>query len=212
MAAGDAGGAGQAGAAPAILERGFSARIMSGIEVRRIAIFGTESTGKTSLAERLALHFGEPWSREFAREFWDRHDGTIGPSDLDAIGRGQITNEEEAAAAATRVVFCDTELITCTLWNDVLFPGACPAWVREEAEVRAKRFARYLLCDADVPFVPDPQRCFPDDEAREQARRLWRHALVSRQLPFVEIGGDWPERERTAIAAVEEILRGASGR
>jgi HTH-type transcriptional regulator, transcriptional repressor of NAD biosynthesis genes len=177
-------------------------------DVKRIAIFGTESTGKTSLAQRLAEHFGEPWSAEFAREFWDAHDGKISATDLDAIGRGQIANEDTAAARARRVVFCDTDLITCTLWNDALFPGACPAWVRDQADERAKGFARYLLCDADVPFVTDVQRCFPDGEAREYARKIWRDALISRDLPHVEIRGDWPERERAAIAAVEKVLSG----
>lgn len=181
--------------------------MMDVIPVSRIAIFGTESTGKTSLAERLAAHFAAPWSPEFARQFWDTHEGRIEATDLDAIARGQIANEETAAAQARRVVFCDTELITCTLWNDALFPGRCPAWVRTTADARAKGFALYLLCDADVPFVPDPQRCFPDPEAREKARKLWRDALVSRGLPFVEIRGEWATRERTAITAVERILQ-----
>ncbi len=175
-------------------------------EVRRVAVFGTESTGKSTLAERLAAHFGEPWSREYAREFWDTHGGVITAADLDAIGRGQVAGEEAAAARARRVVFCDTDLLTCTLWNDALFPGACPAWVRIEAEARARRFGVYLLCKADVPFVPDPQRCFPDDAARARAGAWWREALEARALPFVEIRGSWQERERRAIAAVEELL------
>lgn len=183
---------------------------MSATDIKRIALFGTESTGKTSLAEQLAMRFGEPWSQEFAREFWDDHEGRIEATDLDAIARGQIANEEAAAARAKRVVFCDTELITCTLWNDALFPGKCPPWVRERADERAKGFALYLLCDTDVPFVQDPQRCFPDDEARERARLLWRHALISRGLPLVEIRGDWAARERTAISAVDAVLRRTS--
>jgi HTH-type transcriptional repressor of NAD biosynthesis genes len=176
-------------------------------EVKRIAIFGTESTGKTSLAERLSKHFAEPWAPEFVREFWAARRGEITAADLDAIARGQIQNEEAAAAQATRVVFCDTELLTCTLWNDLLFPGACPPWVRVEADRRAARYAVYLLCDADVPFVPDPVRCLPDAAARERGRQLWRAALESRGLPFVEIRGLWPERERIAIEAVEKMLR-----
>ena len=175
-------------------------------EVNRIVIFGTESTGKSTLAERLAAHFGEPWSREYAREFWDAQGGRISAADLDSIARGQIENEEAAAAQARRVVFGDTDLLTCTLWNDALFPGACPDWVREQAEVRAQGVARYLLCEADVPFVADPQRCFPDEASRARARNLWRDALVTRGLPFVEIRGAWAERERRAIVAVEEIL------
>jgi HTH-type transcriptional regulator, transcriptional repressor of NAD biosynthesis genes len=175
-------------------------------DVKRIVVFGTESTGKTSLAQRLAEHFGEPWSPEYVREFWDAHGGKITATDLDAIARGQIASEEAAAGRARRVVFCDTDLLTCTLWDDVLFPGACPAWVRAEAERRARACTLYLLCDADVPFAPDPQRCFPDTEGRERARQNWRAALESRGLPFVEIKGDWSERERTAIAAVDSVL------
>jgi len=173
---------------------------------KRIAVFGTESTGKTSLAQRLAAHFNEPWAEEFVREFWDLKEGKIVAHDLGTIALGQMANEDVAAAAARRILFCDTELLTNVLWADVLFPGMCPQWVREEAEVRARQFSLYLLCDTDVPFAPDPQRCFPDETGREMSRERWRNALVSRALPFLEIRGDWAMREAAAIAAVENVL------
>ena len=175
--------------------------------IRRIAVFGTESTGKSTLAQKLAAHCGEPWAPEFVREFWDLRSGKITAEDLGTIALGQMANEDHAVSRARRVVFCDTELLTCTLWNDWLFPGACPAWVRTEAEERARGYARWLLCDTDIPWAPDPQRCFSDAPNRERGRRLWREALASRGLPFVEIRGDWAERERTAIATVGEVLQ-----
>ena len=175
---------------------------------KRIVLFGTESTGKTTLAQRLAAHFGEPWSDEFVREFWEIRGGKITAEDLGTIALGQLANEDRAIAAARRAVFFDTDLLTCTLWDDVLFPGACPPWVRTEAEERAREVALWLLCDTDVPFEPDPQRSFPDAASRARGRELWRAALVSRGLPFVEIRGDWPARARTAIAAVEQVLAG----
>ena len=177
-------------------------------EIKRIAVFGPESTGKTTLAQRLAEHFGEPWSQEYVREYWDTHGGKIGPADLDAIGRGQVANEEAAAARAKRVVFCDTDLLTCVLWNDVLFPGACPDWVRREAEIRARRFSLYLFCDTDVSFAPDPQRCFPDEAGRALGRKIWREALAKRGRPCVEIRGDGSVREAAAIAAAVACLDG----
>jgi nicotinamide riboside kinase len=78
--------------------------------------------------------------------------------------------------------------------------------VRLEAEARARRNALYLLCDTDVPYVADPQRCFPDPAARERARERWRAALDSRGLPMVEIRGSWAEREAAAVAAVGGLL------
>jgi NadR type nicotinamide-nucleotide adenylyltransferase len=176
------------------------------VEAKRVVVFGTESTGKTTLARKLAAHFGEPWSEEFVREFWDLRDGEITAEDLGTIALGQVANEDRAISQARRVVFFDTELLTCTLWDDWLFPGRCPAWVRQEAEERAQQVSLWLLCDTDVPWVIDPQRSFPDEENRARGRRLWREALVSRGLPFVEISGAWAERERAAIAAVEAML------
>lgn len=173
----------------------------------RIALFGPESTGKSSLAERLAAHFGEPWAPEYVRAFWDTHAGRIVAEDLDAIARGQIAAEEAAAAQARQVMFSDTDLLTNVLWADLLFPGHCPAWVRAEADVRAKRFSLYLFCDTDLPFEPDPQRCFPDPAGRERGRQLWWETLESRSLPRLRIHGDWQQREKQAIEAVNAVLK-----
>ena len=179
---------------------------MNEARIVRVAVFGTESTGKTMLAQRLAGHFQEPWSPEFVREFWEIKRGKIVGADLGTIALGQIANEDFALAKARRVAFFDTELLTNVLWADLLFPGECPPWVRAEAETRSRDFSLYLLCDTDVPWAPDPQRTFPDDASRQKCGGLWRETLVTRGLPFVDIRGDWAERERIAIEAVEKVL------
>jgi HTH-type transcriptional regulator, transcriptional repressor of NAD biosynthesis genes len=175
-------------------------------DIKRVVVFGTESTGKTTLAQNLAAHFGAPWAPEFVREFWDVKAGKITAADLGTIALGQMANEDRAVAQAGRLAILDTDLITCTLWDDVLFPGACPPWVRAEAEQRARGVALWLLCDTDIPFVPDPQRSFPDAAGRARGCQLWREALEQRRLPFVEIRGDGQQRNRLAIEAVAAIL------
>jgi NadR type nicotinamide-nucleotide adenylyltransferase len=175
----------------------------------RIAVFGPESTGKTSLAQVLARHFQVPWIPEYAREFWDAH-GVITLEDISGIAREQWRREDAAAAAAPRLLICDTEALTTVLWSDLLY-GTCPDDIRRQADTRAKVYALYLLLDTDVPFTPDPQRCFPDPIDREKCRRVWRGALERRRLPFVDIRGDWDARERTAIDAVQAMLANASG-
>lgn len=172
----------------------------------RVAIFGPESTGKSTLAAWLAKEFDEPWAPEYVREFWDTHDARIVADDLDAIARGQIASEEQAAAQARRVLFADTDLLTNVLWADLLFPGHCPPWVRSFAEQRCRQYALYLLCDIDVPFEPDPQRSFPDEADRVRLRDLWHRTLVERKLPFIWIRGDTGMRCATARVEVESLL------
>lgn len=180
----------------------------------RIAVFGTESTGKTVLAERLAAHFGTAWVPEYAREYWDRHGGiTLG--DIPAIAREQWRREDEAAQSVCHLLddkrpsllICDTDALTTMLWSDLLY-GSTPDEVRRGAEQRCKHYALYLLLDVDVPHAPDPQRCFPDPADRAKLMRVWQGALERRNLPYVLIQGDWAARERAAIAAISQLLSG----
>ncbi len=178
-------------------------------EPLRIAIFGPESTGKTRLAEKLAAHFGAPLVAEYARERWDRQ-GALGLEDMLPIAKEQWRREDEVVRTCNLlgyklpIVICDTEALTTMLWSDLLY-GTCPEEVRRGAEKRCRNYALYLLCDIDVPFTPDPQRCFPDPADREKCRRIWRGALDRRKLPFVDIRGNWRDREAAAIAAIEAL-------
>ena len=174
-------------------------------EPLRIAVYGPESTGKTRLAEKLAAHFGAPLVAEYARERWDQQ-GALGLEDMLPIAREQWRREDEAAAGAASMIICDTDALTTMLWSDLLY-GTCPDELRRGAEKRCKNYALYLLLDIDVPFAPDPQRCFPDPADREKCRRIWRGALERRQLPFVDIRGNWAAREAAAIAVVGNTRR-----
>ena len=184
-------------------------------EPLRIAVYGPESTGKTELAARLAAHFRAPLVSEYARERWDEQ-GALTLEDMVPVAREQWRREDAAVAGLQSdpcliskggsgppgLVICDTEALTTMLWSDVLY-GTTPDEVRRGAEKRCRAYALYLLLDIDVPFAPDPQRCFPDPADREKAMRIWRGALDRRNLPYVLIQGSWAERERAAIAAIE---------
>src|SRR5690606_18017463 len=76
--------------------------------IRRVVVFGTESTGKSMLAQALAAHYDEPWAEEYVRAFWDARGGEISAWDLATIARGQLANESAAEARARRLIFCDT--------------------------------------------------------------------------------------------------------
>ena len=171
----------------------------------RVAIFGPESTGKTMLAERLAARLGAPLVAEYARERWDQQGGVLTLEDMLPVAREQWRREDAAAGGTGRLIICDTEALTTVLWSDLLY-GTCPDEVRRGAEKRCRDYALYLLLDIDVPFTPDPQRCFPDPADREKCMRIWRGALDRRHLPYELIQGDWAQRERQALAAVGRIL------
>ncbi len=182
----------------------------------RVVLYGAESTGKSTLAEALSRRFSSPWSAEFVREYWDANGGVITAADVEAIARGQLAGEDAAVARAEsaggRLVFHDTDLLSCTVWDDLLFPGACPDWVRVEAARRARATALFLFCDTDLPWAPDPQRCFPDEEGRAMCRRVFLETLERTGARWARVWGSETERTERAAVAVEGVLARCSAR
>ena len=67
--------------------------------VKRVCIFGPESTGKSTLARDLAAHFDTVYVPEFARGLLDPKQGVCDASDIPLIARGQAAAEDAARAA-----------------------------------------------------------------------------------------------------------------
>lgn len=168
--------------------------------VKRVCVFGPESTGKTTLARDLARQYRTIWAPEHARPLLDVKQGRCDPDDIPMIVRGQVASEDALARQANRVLFCDTDVLTTTIWSRVLF-GQCPQWIEDLA--RARRYDLYLLLDVDVPWVDDQQRYL-----RHQRREffdLCERTLRDNGRRYVRLGGTWQERFRGACEAVDAL-------
>lgn len=172
---------------------------------RRVALLGTESTGKTTLAERLARCFGTVWVREYGREYCETRPAmSLTLPDFEAIAWAQATLEDEAALDANRLLICDTELHTTATWSDIVL-GTRPGWLTEAA--RARRYDLVLLLDIDVPWVSDGTRVL--SERRAEHTRLLRAELEAAGRPYVVLAGDFAQREREAERLVATLLASA---
>ena len=167
--------------------------------VRRVCIFGPESTGKSTLARNLAEHFNTVSVPEWARTMLESRDNVLREEDLPIFARGHAALEDAMAREANRLLFCDTDAITTLIWSEWLYEGRCHPEIRRLADERL--YDLYLLTDVDVPWVEDPQRYLPTK--RKEFHQRCVEELNKREIAFVEIKGGWDERLATAIAAVE---------
>jgi NadR type nicotinamide-nucleotide adenylyltransferase len=169
--------------------------------VKRVCIFGPESTGKSIIAEKLAAHYNTVWVSEFARGLLESKSGRCDPDDIPLIARGQMAAEDALARQANRLLICDTDLVTTTIWSNVLF-GSCPPWI--EAEADRRQYDLYLLLDVDVPWIDDEQRYLP--HARREFFERCESELRRRQRPYAVIRGSWEARFDQATAAIDQLL------
>ena len=89
--------------------------------VRRVCIFGPESTGKSSLAKDLAAHFKTIHVPEYAQILLAQQGGELSEADLILIARGQLAAEAALARRANRLLVCDTDLLTTSIWSEALY-------------------------------------------------------------------------------------------
>lgn len=169
--------------------------------IKKVCVIGPECTGKSQLSQFLAKHFGTCWIPEYARAYLDRLGHSYQEADLLKIAHGQIRMEDEWLRDANRVMICDTNLITIKIWSDYKY-GKCDEEILKLAKSRP--YNLYLLCYIDVPWVNDPQREHPDK--REHFWQIFKNEVINTAVPYVEIGGNWEQRQEKAIEAVNNIL------
>lgn len=172
--------------------------------MKKVCLTGSESTGKTELAQALGEHFGAPVAEEFVREFARQKGAAIAFEDHGPIARGQLASEDAAIARATSLVILDTDLVSTVVYCDHYF-GRAPAWIEQQA--RSRLADLYLLLKPDVPWVPDGVR--DRGSRRGEMHALFQQRLDEMGATVVEIGGNWEERRRRAIEAIEVLIASA---
>jgi NadR type nicotinamide-nucleotide adenylyltransferase len=168
--------------------------------IKRIAIVGPESSGKTYLAAQLASYYKCYWVPEYAREYLQRLKKPYTKSDVEKIARGQIDYEDVMAAESKRILICDTNLIVIKVWMEFKYQS-CPKWVDEE--IGKREYALHLIASPDIPYEEDPLREHPLQ--REELFEKHVELLDKLKINYAVISGKYNQRLRKAVDAIEKL-------
>ncbi len=169
--------------------------------IKKVAIVGPESTGKSTLAEQLAAHYHTIWVPEYAREYCSKLTEPCTWQDEINMFRGQIELENQLVAKANKILICDTTFITVKIWSDYMF-GKAPQEVVDELPKHP--YDLYLLMDIDLPWEEDPLRDFP--HLREYFMEIWHKELKALDALYVTVSGNNSVRFANAVSAINNNL------
>ena len=171
-------------------------------EIKKIAVVGPESTGKSTMSAFLAEHYHTIWVPEYAREYCEKL--TEPPTWQDEINmfHGQIALEKDMLPSANNILICDTTFITVKIWSDHIF-GKSPQVVTDELPKHP--YDLYLLLNIDLPWQDDPLRDFPT--LREHFMDIWYKELDALNANYVVISGTGQNRYDSAVTAIDTFLQ-----
>lgn len=166
-----------------------------------VCLHGIESVGKSSLAERLADHYGTTFVPEYGRSHCETHGTDCREDDLMLIGQAQQAMIEASRPWANRLLIADTDALMTAAWSQMMI-GYTPDQLLSQ-----RKADLYLMLGTDAPFVDDGTRVYKTSEEREKFDRVARATLVLSRTNFVEVRGSWDERFDTAVRAIDALIR-----
>ena len=170
----------------------------------KIALFGPESTGKTTLAKQLADYYETEWVPEFARDYlqekWEENQHICVADDMLPIAYGQVALENQKLSSAKKYLFCDTNLMVTKVFSEMYY-GFCDPLLNEAA--LEHEYDLFFLTDIDVPWEKDDIRDSP--VGRESVFSVFKQTLIDTKKPFITLSGDKKSRLEKASAIINDL-------
>lgn len=181
--------------------------------VMKFCIFGPESSGKTTIAKKLAKHFNGAFVPEYARSYLETHidhkktrggNFKIDFDDMIKIARGQGAIEDATISKAEKMIFCDTDQLTTDIWTKWLFKDRHNKEIGELAKKR--NYDLCLLLRPDIAWKHDETRYTAQQEEREKFFEQCEKELIDHGRRYAIISGRGEKRNKMAISAVKKFL------
>ncbi len=168
--------------------------------VKKVCLIGAESTGKTMLTEKLAKHFETIHVPEYAYSLINSKGKDLSKNDMKTIAKGQISSENALVRYANKLLICDTDIITTSIWHEILF-GDCPEWLENEAG--KGHYDITFMMDTNTEWVDDIHRYSLETQSFFQQRCIEKLELHKRK--YITLSGDWSEKFDTACLHIDGL-------
>jgi HTH-type transcriptional regulator, transcriptional repressor of NAD biosynthesis genes len=168
---------------------------------KRITIFGADSTGKTTMARRLAAHptLGGTYLHEWARPYLECVGTEVNQSRMDNISVGQWSAQRSVLrnGKTTPFTYQDTDLLT-TIGFFRIF-NLEPSYDVDEMFQQVKGDL-YIVMNSGIPFEPDPLRYGGD--VRESSDQFWIDLLEEYKCNYYVVKATDRDEQHSEIETV----------
>lgn len=167
-------------------------------DIERVVFLGAPSTGKTTIAQKVAEYYRTEYVAEYGREYWLKHqvDRLLTQQQLLHIAQEQIKQEDAALTHANRYLIVDTNALTT--WHFAIdYYGYALPELTSLAEQSKDRFDHVFLCADDIPFEDTWERS--GQVKRAEFQNFITDQLVQRQIDYHLLQGTVEQRLQSVI-------------
>lgn len=170
--------------------------------VVKVVISGTESTGKSTLAEKLSTYFNCGLVSEAARDII-ADSNTFSFDDLSLVATEHAKRIDQTILGKYPLIIIDTDIHTTKSYAKFA--------LKKELEIsddiyNSNKATLYLYFNNDVEFIQDGSRL--NKVERDLLDLSHRLVFTNHQIQLVEITGNWDERFQKSVEQIKSLLNG----
>lgn len=170
----------------------------------KIVIFGPESTGKTTLAKQLAVHYNAAYVPEYARIYAEEKQQKgekLSAKDVIPIAKGQL--RLECQATDNSFLICDTDILETLTYAQIYYPEFKSKTLEKYVAKSTANF--YFLTYIDTPWEADGIRDL--QHKRAEAFQQFQQTLQIYNQPYLLLKGDVETRFQKAVETIDKLRR-----
>ena len=169
--------------------------------VKKIVVNGTESTGKTTLCQKLAAQYSTVWVPEAGREVV-AHTENCTPAHLPLILKKHARNIEQQSKRANKLLIIDTDCYITASYSQFLFGEE----LLIPEEIRKSNSADVMLyCNTEASYIQDGTRLSLNDRNKLDSHH--QLMLAEEKANYHQLTGqNWEDRFHQACKVIDSYL------
>jgi len=171
--------------------------------VKRIAFIGTESVGKTTLAEKLSKFYNTAYVHEVGRDYTLKYSDQLTVEHFDQLAMEHFLLTEKKSLECNRVLLVDSEAIVTQYYLEMYF-GMRSSLIDEI--IKRQKFDLWLYLEPDLEWVDDGVRFAGDQQLREKNNMHLKEMLAEYGVDFITVSGDYNNRFIEAKNAIDSLF------
>ncbi|MBC7450415.1 MAG: AAA family ATPase [Cytophagales bacterium] len=172
----------------------------------KIVVLGTECTGKTMLAEKLAGYYSCSLVSEAGRDLIS-NSKKFSMDDLYSVAIEHAKRIQSAYTEASPVIVIDTDIHVTESYARYCFHTTLQP---ENSVYDTNKADLYLYLENDVPYIQDGTRL--EETERNHLDLSHRQVLKEHGVDLVEIKGTWEERFLSSLRHIDALIEKKSNR
>lgn len=183
---------------------------------KKVLIYGSASTGKTTLTKDLANYFNTTFTLEYAREYEKTYnvlDEELDIRDLTNMGIGQFNKNKQMISnpATNKIFFADTDVMTTLTYLEEY-----SSYEKEfnsvknifEGLIKKQEWDLILFLQPDTDYIDDGFRDMrhKNPEERNRLNNHFKEKLEENKLDYISLSGNFEKKFYEALKHCEKLL------